>query len=785
MSKEKLGSTQKASSVENPTEAFDAIKEGNRSWELVNNLKSEVRLAGLAPGNISGQWSKVRDLNQSIHRTINEYRDAQGAEKQSLRESIQQQIAKLENEAIPAVRNMFFEKSSVGEKEAQMQEIKNKLAKLEKEAQRSSQMFDPENRIEKKVLALEEQLYELESTASLDPELRREQQEALRSAVEAVVQITKKDDQAEKKRTTVTSPEENQPEEMVTATAPAASAPAAVPAQTYPVPQADIERQIEQLAEERTTVTPLEQNLPEDKTTTIARAATAPEAIAPDVSVATEVAAPAVEQYDGSKFFNPFIEKVSGGPQRPWGKAFSTFEEGLQARRNKLSSKGKDVYKRNGNVALRSALGALIAFIPGSLGDGHVKQHRPHVERTAPAPKPVTEHLSISEKDGDVTIKDADQLIGHFAKKLQADYALSPSSAPPAVKAFFKTLETEKGASLLRGEDKASFFNFKFAIKDKSTVMHTGDTISLNEKGEIVLYKAGHPDLTHILIDKTGTKINPVGPQEWKMKIPTHRVATPQQPTKAAPLETPASPSEVDPSVALNNAQAAAAREALNAAQKNTAPNEMTTTPAAAMPEAQTAASAPDRNQSPEAPSTTAPSAQSPEMVTQAPENVNKIQSELHKDRLWSEFSFKNSMEAFLTPAPSGTPEAVFRRNLFSLMKESGTGPHDTETIEAYVARATKSASDHLKDGQSASTVPALYETKDHQLRAHGGDLSSRLILAHEYIATIDPQAKIAVENQEGLNKLIEYSANSMENNTYPHFDGKIAPVSQEDKIIF
>jgi hypothetical protein len=759
MSKEKLPGSGRGKSPEGPSDSFDPIKTGNESWDLVNNLKKEVYEAGIAPGTISNEWSKVRDLNQSVQRTINEYREA-GSDKASLRKKIEQQIAELQDDAVQGVRSVLSERIASkndessrelteAEKDLQRKEIREKIAKLENEAQRSSQLYDPENRIESKVLALEDQLHELEGSTQ-NPESRKEQQEALKLAVEAVVLETRKD-----------TKEEKVPEAR----------------QNHPVPQAEIEKQIEELAEERTAVKSFEEPYTEQRNSTPVTAAAASLA-------AAEIVSAAAPEYDGSQFFNPFIEKASGGRQRPWGAAFSNFNDRLQARENRLSPKGKDAYQKNGKVALRSVVGALVlSLMPSPLGDGHVVHHRPHKESAAPAPKPITEHLSISEKDGNVTINDADQLIGHFAQKLQADYSRSPNTTlPPAVKTFFKTLETQKGASLLHGEDKASFFNFKFENKSKSTVMHAGDTISLNDKGEIVLYKSGHPDQAHVLIDKTGTKVTPVTPKEWKMKIPTRRIETPKQTSKQAvasitqaTTKTSTTP-VVEPSIALNQAQASA-----NGLPTN---NATQTVPETTSPEAPQAA-APVSSSTKEA-SPAAPTEASPAPASSVPENLPSSVRALTTSDVWSRFNQLESASVFSSPANAGTAEAGFRENLFSVLRDSGIAPDEDESIEHYATRAAGAIREHLSKGMAAfETHPVIYETADNHLRVHGGDVDAQIILAREYVTQINPNAEVIVEDREAKTPLFIVSGKAIQEAHYPAAEGKLAGVIPTSKKIF
>jgi len=120
---------------------------------------------------------------------------------------------------------------------------------------------------------------------------------------------------------------------------------------------------------------------------------------------------------------------------------------------------------------------------------------------------------------------------------------------------------------------------------------------------------------------------------------------------------------------------------------------------------------------------------------------------------IWSAAQTYPAINLVDSPAPSGTEAATFRQELFNLMREAGTGPKNEENIGTYIARAQE-----VIVNNKPRTMPVIVQTPDELLVAHGGDLSSRQLIAREYmrqyIAT-NPNINrqefgIIVENEPG-----------------------------------
>ncbi|MBA3789136.1 hypothetical protein H0X32_01930 [Patescibacteria group bacterium] len=186
---------------------------------------------------------------------------------------------------------------------------------------------------------------------------------------------------------------------------------------------------------------------------------------------------------------------------------------------------------------------------PGAHSGAHVaKAHEGIPQATHHAigetPKPVTESLSIGEHVGTANINDGDKLLGHFAEKLHQDYLASHTTPPPAVQKLFEMLGSKDGTGVLQGEDHSSGL-LHFETDHGSTVMHPGDTIKLNDHGEIVLDRPGHPEMHHVLVSapdaKTGeVSFNVADPKTWHLPHAHEVAAHPATPAhESAPTHEP------------------------------------------------------------------------------------------------------------------------------------------------------------------------------------------------------------------------------------------------------
>jgi polyhydroxyalkanoate synthesis regulator phasin len=164
-----------------------------------------------------------------------------------------------------------------------------------------------------------------------------------------------------------------------------------------------------------------------------------------------------------------------------------------------------------------------------------------------------------------------------------------------------------------------------------------------------------------------------------------------------------------------------------------------------------------------------------------APASVSAVAN----SEAWSSFNHANSMNVFMYPAEPGSTADTFHQSLFSVMRESGVGPTSNESVEQYLTRATQVIQDHIAKGTNTfDTHPGIYETTDHHLQVHGGDLSARLLLAHEY-SLQHPDVEVDVENPGGSTPLIVYSAKAIQDDYYPPAEIKATVITPTSKLIF
>ena len=187
---------------------------------------------------------------------------------------------------------------------------------------------------------------------------------------------------------------------------------------------------------------------------------------------------------------------------------------------------------------------------PAALGEGvTVAPFAPPTEATeAPVPETSADLTDAAEVSPAIAgehslsvegrINNADRLIGHFGLQLQGEFP-DAAEAPASVQKLFELLTTEEGTSLLAGEDRATVALGFQGENGLSAIMQPGDTVSLNEAGEIVFERPGEPELTQVLINAEGEVQNAservLGETGFVMQVPNEEtVATP-----AVPVETP------------------------------------------------------------------------------------------------------------------------------------------------------------------------------------------------------------------------------------------------------
>jgi hypothetical protein len=184
--------------------------------------------------------------------------------------------------------------------------------------------------------------------------------------------------------------------------------------------------------------------------------------------------------------------------------------------------------------------------LTGHLGIGHI----PFGGGTGTEHIPPGEHLSIGDNIDGVHINDADKLLGHFAKQIQAHHPNTAGHDLPAVKKFYSLLEKidKKGhVGFLSREDSAAR-QLGLETHNGSAIMQPKDTISIY-KGEIVVDRAGAHPMHHVLIDASG-KLNKLTLKDWPHSTEHFRAHQATTHTEAArAVEQPASSPSAPPDI--------------------------------------------------------------------------------------------------------------------------------------------------------------------------------------------------------------------------------------------
>ncbi len=181
-----------------------------------------------------------------------------------------------------------------------------------------------------------------------------------------------------------------------------------------------------------------------------------------------------------------------------------------------------------------------------------------HASPIQPSAPKILPHESL-QVDG--KINNANRLMGHFAEKLKADYSGTDSAQmPKSVKTYLDLFKTPGSDNPLSGvnENNASL---KLGLWDGhklSEMMHPGDTVELNQQGQVVINWADHARAPHVLVDAEGTPNTNFDDLGGSHMTPVHHAAAEHAGKATHPstsehtTSTPA-PRE-DPSDALNRA---------------------------------------------------------------------------------------------------------------------------------------------------------------------------------------------------------------------------------------
>lgn len=132
---------------------------------------------------------------------------------------------------------------------------------------------------------------------------------------------------------------------------------------------------------------------------------------------------------------------------------------------------------------------------------------------------------------------------------------------------------------------------------------------------------------------------------------------------------------------------------------------------------------------------------------------------------LWATTTQADSFAVFTMAPPVGSPEAGLRAELFDVLRDTGVGPRQGESLENYLARANEAVLNRPA-GAGPSTL-GVYRVGD-TLVARGGDFNARSVLAYEYMR--DPSAPatgVMVEGPEGT-PMRAYTREAIATGVYP-----------------
>ena len=376
-------------------------------------------------------------------------------------------------------------------------------------------------------------------------------------------------------------------------------------------------------------------------------------------------------------------------------------------------------------------------------------------------------------------------------QKLKAQLAVAfpdQKNAPAAVK---HVLETNSHVFA---------YVYGLASKDGTLVhpLHTGDSpekadsLSVNDQGQVVFHDGVH-NKDHILIQEIASgKMAVVSPLEGKLIAPghhphhyqehhpkaSHEAHHPTHHTQPAhSAQETVSPAQHVVPVASPFKPAPSYDVTMHHEPASVTPSERPVAQPAEEHPADISSAAPMPSVAPaERPQAAAAPVEAPESIPYATPSINAL---THNDA-WTQFNQSEAMNIFNYAAEPGTEAETFRAGFFALLRQSGTGPHDGETLRNYVTRAAELIHEH---GGSLEARVAIYQDNG-LLVAHDGDLDARLTLAREYIR-LNPSSQVIVENPEGATKLILLTSESIKSRTYPGVIGTPPPITISNPVAF
>lgn len=155
---------------------------------------------------------------------------------------------------------------------------------------------------------------------------------------------------------------------------------------------------------------------------------------------------------------------------------------------------------------------------------------------------------------------------------------------------------------------------------------------------------------------------------------------------------------------------------------------------------------------------------------------------EVMESPIWGRTTQADSFAVFTMAPPVGSPEAGLRTELFDVLRETGIGPRQGESLENYLARANEVV---LKrpEGAGPSNL-GIYSVGD-RLVAVGGDFNARSVLAYEYMRGPNaPEGGVMVEGPEG-SAMRAYTREAIATGVYPPADMPLPDSSALGSKIF
>jgi hypothetical protein len=155
---------------------------------------------------------------------------------------------------------------------------------------------------------------------------------------------------------------------------------------------------------------------------------------------------------------------------------------------------------------------------------------------------------------------------------------------------------------------------------------------------------------------------------------------------------------------------------------------------------------------------------------------------EVIESPIWGSNTQADSFAVFTMAPPVGSPEAALRTELFDVLRETGIGPRQGESLQNYLARANEVVLNR-PEGSGPSTL-GIYSSGD-RLVAVGGDFNARSVLAYEYMRGPNaPEGGVMVEGPEG-SAMRAYTREAIATGVYPPVDMPVPESSALGNKIF